>query len=292
MIILIDGPEKAGKSTLIAELAKVLDKNLQVRRWGPVSPDDRVYSEPLREDYQSKTWNIWDRGWPSEHVYGMLLGRDRRLAVDPWLGEWLHGRAVQTSGLRVILLPELLAQVDNRRDETDLPVDVFAEKTAYFEYARRFGYLTLINDYTEVGLQYNVNQIISRLSKTQTLTPPAYAGPIDARVVFVGEKLNDKACRSMPGSWLPFSSRLTTELGRRLGDKAFKCGWTNVGDVTQEFLADRYVVACGESAVRWLSGIGIVRMVVPHPAWLYRYNTITYTERDLVDKILNLIGEM
>lgn len=291
MIILIDGCEKAGKSTLIAELAKTLDA--RVRRWGPVSPDDRVYTEPLKEDCQSTGWTIWDRGWVSEHVYGLLLGRDRRLAMDPWLGEWLHGRAVQTSGLRVILLPGLINDIASRRDDTDLPVNILAEVDHYRWYAQRFGYLTLINDYTQESLQYNISQIISRLGKAQTLVPPAYAGPIDAKVVFVGEKLNDKACRSMPGSWLPFSSRLTTELGRRLGDKAFKCGWTNVGDVTQEFLADRYVVACGEQAAKWLDASGIARVVIPHPAWLYRYiDSTTYIKRDLVDKILNSIGEM
>lgn len=291
MIILIDGPEKTGKSTLIAELAKVL--NATVRHWGPVDPDDRVYTPMLKSDSQSNKWFIWDRGWPSEHVYGKLLHRDRRLVDDPFLGEWLHGRAVQTAGLRVILLPSSVEMLRKLRNSTDLKVDPTDEYEAFYRYGHTYGYTMLCNYYNESSLEDNIDSIVSRLGTAGIVTPPFYAGPVNARVVFVGEKRNVDARVIPPGSWLPFSSRLTSELGRRMGPNALKCGWTNVGDVSPEFLANRYVVACGEVAADWLRHTGNVRLVIPHPAWLYRYNTLTTQQkRDLVDNLLSTLGEL
>ena len=289
MIVLIDGPEKAGKSTLAATLASVLHGT--VRHWGPVSPDDRVYTPLLKQDCASTNWVIWDRGWPSEYVYGKLLHRDRRLVSDPWLGEWLHGRAVQTAGLRVILTPRDPLQLMDLRTVSDLPVSPIIETQTFIEYGNAYGYLMLKNDYTPEGDNRLINSIVSRLGTANTFTPPAFAGPINARVVFVGEELNGNS--RVPGAWLPFTSRLTMELGRRLGDRAFWFGWTNVGDVSLEYLSNKFVVACGEKAGRWLDNSSIVRLVIPHPAWLYRYsNARTLAKRELVDKFLTVLGVM
>lgn len=67
MIIVIEGPEKAGKTTLTKFL--IAKKPMEIRHWGPVDPDDRVYTEQLIKDVESDNWIIWDRCWPSEHVY-------------------------------------------------------------------------------------------------------------------------------------------------------------------------------------------------------------------------------
>ena len=104
-IFVFDGPEKAGKSTLIDAFVKQAypSGKFTLHRWGPVAPDDRVYAPVLRDDLVVKrSPAIWDRSWVSEHVYASLLGRDRRLRGDPWLGEWLHGRAVYTDGIGII----------------------------------------------------------------------------------------------------------------------------------------------------------------------------------------------
>ena len=49
-LYVFDGPEKSGKSTLIREIAYHLLANkygVTVRRWGPVTPDDRVYGPEI-----------------------------------------------------------------------------------------------------------------------------------------------------------------------------------------------------------------------------------------------------
>lgn len=290
MIILIDGPEKAGKSTLIKALVSEL--GARVRPWGPISPDDRVYTPFLKEDALTEDWVIWDRGWPSEHVYGKLLGRDRRLANDPFLGEWLHGRTVQTRGVRCMLVPWDYSETARRTDDTDLKVDRFEECYSFAKYAETYGYLRLTNFYNDQSLETNTKIVVAETKKPRRLIPPAYAGPQDAEVVFVGEARNDDAKHPIPGAWLPFTSKLTMELGRRLGNKAFQYGWTNVGDVPLNFLSDKLVIACGEQAEKWLRGTGITHVVIPHPAWMYRFTTSqTLDAREHTDKILNRLGE-
>ena len=292
MIILIEGCEKAGKSTLAAKLAEYLGGT--IRHWGPVSPDDRAYTPLLKQDCASRDWVIWDRAWPSEHVYAKLLHRDRRLARDSWLGEWLHGRALQTAGLRVILSPRDPMRLVGMRDESDLPVDPLIEDNEFVNYGETYGYLMLKNDYSPKGDERMIDEVLSHLQYPLTFGPPAYAGPTNAKIIFVGEKLNSNSRE--PGAWLPFTSRLTMELGRRLGNKAFEFGWTNVGGVPLAHLADRYVIACGATAEAWLDNSNypaIMRTVIPHPAWLYRYDNVhTLAKRELVDKILIGLGEM
>jgi hypothetical protein len=120
-----------------------------------------------------------------------------------------------------------------------------------------------------------------------------YAGPPNAKVVFVDNARPKSSKPGIPGAWLPFTSKLTMELGRRLGPKAFNYGWTNIGSVQLSTLANRYVIACGEQAAAWLDNSGIARLVIPHPSWLYRFSTSdTYAKRDLIDKVFSVIGEL
>ena len=276
-VILIDGPEKAGKSTVIAAIERRF-AGVEVRRWGPVSPDDRVYSAPMAEDLEKPGIVVWDRGWPSEYVYGTLLNRDRRLTNDPWLGEWLHGRALQTAGVRCILLgpdPETLTK---HRNETDLPVPPAVERQMYQEYGFRFGYVTIDNQHTPWEATKCANMLVGMAyaadtrARNEGVKPPWYAGPADAKVVFVGEHMGNK--RTVRGAWLPLSSRLTTMLGRDLEDDAFKCGWTNAADCPPQALRNReLIVACGDTAAKWVEfHVQPRRWIrIDHPAYIYRW---------------------
>jgi len=274
-VILIDGPEKAGKSTLIAALRMSL--GARVRAWGQVSPDDRVYTEPLGTDITSPKVHIWDRGWISEAVYGSLLNRPRRLSKDWWLAEWLHGRALHTDGLAVVLLGPSDSTLKSLRKEDDLKVEVAAERETFRQYATRFGIGYYENEhnretvdamvrYIEVALQ---NRLAER--RETGLHAPHYAGPLNARVVFVGQDRNESS--KFPGAWLPFSTRLTQLVGRQLGDAALRCGWTNAQAVPPQCLNGKIVVACGELAHRWAATHAEPEAlyVVKHPAWMYRY---------------------
>lgn len=287
MIIIVDGPEKVGKTTIIRTMKNILgDKVGWVRRWGPVSPDDRAYTPFLQADSASTDHiHIWDRSWASEHVYAKLLDRDRRLRVDPWLGEWLHSRAVWANGMCVMVLPKNAEALAPRRTEDDLPVDPIAETYEFNSYATRFMWVKVFTG-SDPDDSYKIAKYLISLMDRFTLEvkriPPIYCGPVDARVVFVGEKPSTYG--SIPGGWLPFTSRLTTELGRSLGDEALMCGWTNASGIDPTLLRSReIVVSCGNYARNWVNwnvlapaqqftGRAPLNLHIPHPAWLYRFN--------------------
>jgi hypothetical protein len=299
-MIIFDGPEKAGKSTLIEEVRKSWEMSGRhrclVRHWGPVAPDDRVYVEKLKPDVQFAAGEtnlmIWDRSWPSEYVYGNLLSRDRRLASDPWLGEWLYGRAFQTLGTRVMVTAPADV-LEHRRDKTDLPVDVRDEKHLYEHYAVEYGWKIVDTGTTMVHLQQTVAFVLADLWRDiQGLLinpPPAYCGPRDAKIIFVGEALSAKP--GMPGAWLPFTSNLTTQLGRMMGTKAFQCGWTNARDCApQQLRAARVVVSCGEVAQKWVSTYVNPHnhINIPHPAYLFRFKKA----QPLIEEVQSILDNL
>lgn len=272
MIILIDGPEKAGKTTLIAELKRRTGG--QVRHWGIIESDTE-YLEALKSDTADSTVWLWDRGWPSEHVYSKLLNRGRRLGDDPWLGEWLYGRAIIGSGgVRVIMLPVRSGDLYVRRTSDDLPVNPMLEIAAYKEYAERFEYLTLYNDYDHKSITRNADHILEYLEdhSVSHFSFPEYCGPSNPEVIVIGDTASTGS--NMSGGWLPFTSHLTTQFGRLFGPRAITCmGWTNIGGMNKILLHYYPVIACGKAAQDWVTGGTPVVLSVPHPAWLYRYNT-------------------
>ena len=281
-VIVIDGPEKAGKTTLARELElqfERMGRSAAVTHWGPVHPDDREHTELLKQHTADLgTVHIWDRGWPSEYVYGRLLQRtDHRMTEDPWIGEWLHGRAVQAHGLRVILTGPSSTELSRLRDSSDHDVSPAVEQALYREYGRRFGWLVVKNEHTSAGLSKAVGEVMmTYLSvKQSTLHPSKWCGPMSASVLVVGEILSK---RFIPGGWLPFTSRFTAMLGRELGDDAFKVAWTNAVGCDPRLMWGRgTVIACGMIAFRWCRKYKREKedqrlVYIPHPSHMYRYN--------------------
>ena len=302
-VIAIDGPEKAGKTTIILELLKAFEK-YQIKservHWGPVSPDDREYSYLLKLHTMDKhkVW-VWDRCWPSEYVYGKLLNRDHRGTRDPWILEWLHGRAVQLYGSRFMVLGPDVNVLSGIRDDTDICVDPYDEKSLYKEYAQRFGWSIINNAHTTASLSATVNTIMSDFMHRDHYifdgyVPPKYAGNPDAKIAVVGEVPSDS---TLPGGWLPFTSNFTTKFGREFGDDAFNVLWTNSSDCDPALLRNtRVVVTCGKIASEWYSdtrkeGVeGQKHISVQHPAYLYRYNNSKVRgQLDMVRQVLRAL---
>lgn len=305
MNIIIDGPEKAGKTTTIKELAKRIGRShdVEVLKWGPVKPDDRVYSGMLQTYASTRdAVAIWDRGWPSEYVYGKLLRRkDHRMTDDPWLGAWLHDRAVQANGIRVMLLGPSAEEMYALRDGSDLQVDPENEVQLYEEYAKRFGWFVYKGfRHDKEGLSLVVDSIMEKFvhafpTQTQPL-PPSWSGPQDATVVIVGNTLSEK---TIPGGWLPFTSRMTTMFGRIFGDDAIKYAWTNVRDCSPAYLRNRKVIiACGNVAHTWIRNYVYDKeneyqkiAYVPHPSYLFRFKN-DKTEQEIkrtVEELKSLV---
>jgi uracil-DNA glycosylase len=135
------------------------------------------------------------------------------------------------------------------------------------------------------------------LRTTHAPLPPKWCGPLDAEVVFVGNELSDKP---IPGGWLPFTSRLTTEFGRLFGDKAIQYAWTNVRDCSPFYLRNRKgIIACGNIAHVWVRNYIENKenkehqiIYIPHPSYLLRFKNSKAKEdlkktMDGLHKVLN-----
>ncbi len=301
-LLYIDGPEKAGKSTLIAKIKELHEDEegpVDVRHWGPVDPDDRVYAEPLLIDLAEGNDDrlaIWDRGWASEHVYADLLNRtDRRLMDDPWLGEWLFGRAFQTQGMRVILLPDKPGQAEFLRDETDLDVMPLVELSRFQSYGRLFGYTILVNEYTQETLLQNAITILDLLRRKKEAPAPSpfYCGPPDAKVVLIGQDRDLKS--PYPGAFLPFTNQAGVDLGRSLGRDGLKCGWTRMSEFPPQKLNQfETVISFGDRAAQWAKFHANHANVIELHAmqWLFSSNANALKARDdSLERIKNIIGE-
>lgn len=303
MNIVIDGPEKAGKTTLITRLTTELRKwysTVEVIKWsGRAEPDDRIYSDDLQMYASSPSEiAIWDRSWASEYVYGKLLKQDRRLALDPWLGAWLHDRAVIPNGLRVMMLGTSAEKLASLRDSSDLDVNPKSEIQLYKEYAERFGWLILEGyKYTATALVENTFRILHELELAKPMyyppLPPLWSGPRSAEVVFVGSMQKE---RYIPGGWLPFTSKAATMFGRLFGDKALQYAWITTRGCNPAFLRNRkIIVVCGTSAKQWIQNYVADKentnqkiLYIPHPSFLFMQKSnkmiLTTLQNLLLDK--------
>lgn len=276
--LIVDGPEKAGKTSLIERIKQTdIAPKITVVKWGPVYPDDRVYADHLRKiwEYPSKEQEliIFDRGWPAEHVYARLLDRHRRGRARPWLLEWLHSRATYANGVRVILLPRDPDDSIIRRDETDLPVNPRDEIAYFSEFGYRYGWTVLYNNFVDKTMFNHVDRIYHLLKhKTFEVAPQHCTMPIggfdDLNTVFVGEdriSKSSKKIESMPGAWLPFSSKSNCMfVDRHFRTRALYAAWANASSVAnghvpgEVFEKARQIVAFGKKAEAALRTFGVL----------------------------------
>lgn len=294
-IIVLDGPEKAGKSTLAAAVAAEPWRGLpvQVRHWGRLDPHnyyaDRVYLAALRSDCAYRGLVVWDRSWLSGSVYGQLLDRRDRLRDDPWLGEWLYGRAVLAGGQRVCLLGPDAATLEAARSADDLPVSAVEERELYRQMADRAGWTVLENprDLEHAAKWAAVLRARADL-QWPGLRPPLYAGPLSPRVLVVGEAHSRQWTAD---NWLPFASCYTTRWARSLGWRALEVGWTNAAaDPEEQVVAASTVVACGTAATEYCLRL---RQEGVHdfadPATLYRWGQNRRSVRDELERLASVV---
>lgn len=265
-MLVLSGPEKAGKTTLLQAIEEAWPGvdgagSVTRRAWhhrdrDPKDLRDTRNLRALVEDIElakdPQHLVIWDRSWVCESVYGILLGRKSDLADNPFLGEWLYGRAIQAVGMRAIMLPADPRELEKRRSADDLQVHPALEYRAYKDHALKFGYEILENDYTEERLQDLTASIVDDLWNLRRFrpVPPGYAGPFNAKTVVITEsrEVNPKL-----GEWLPASTPDGLDFAETLGPEiALSIGWATARQCPPNLLrkVDTLVVL-GEEAILW-----------------------------------------
>lgn len=300
MLIIIDGPEKAGKTTLIRHLVNSTP-NVVIRKWEPVI-SDREYLYALQEDISTNLTGItiWDRSWASEHVYCNLLNREGRLKTDPWFGEWVYGRISQAVGVRIMLLGPSSEDLQVLRTLDDHIVNVRDERYYFGKYGHVFNWLTYSNNHNMQSLELVSSAIMTRLKIANrwfaqfNIKPPFYAGPPYPDVLVLGEPPVNGSASSHQDSWVPFGSRLTTAFGRDLHVQGLSYGWSNIGHCPIELInATQVVLACGKKVQKYVNTYARANHVieVPHPAWLYRFGEGLAQREETIQQVKKEIAE-
>lgn len=150
-VIIIDGPEKAGKTTFVRALADSIDATIR-KQSGPAEPDYTCYYHHLIEDIKADRPVVWDRAWPSEWVYGTLM-LDRHIP-DPFTMEEL---LAPLAAVRIMVLGPGTPEQFEKRSYTDLPIDPYCERELFKKYGRQFGWTVFENQYSQDWLNGMVN---------------------------------------------------------------------------------------------------------------------------------------
>jgi hypothetical protein len=199
-ILTVDGPEKAGKNTLIQAILDRLNSNRPGfavwRHWNRPVPRHMAHMTALLDDMQQVRSQeaesgqpgllIWNRSHLSEAVYGSLLGR--KSDIDMLQAELWYGRILQTLGPRIVLLGPDEATLATRRDQTDLPVDPAHERAAFLKLGATYGYQTFSNPADPRWIDEMAEYTANRLLHWRQFDPAVYLGPSEPEAVFVTSK--------------------------------------------------------------------------------------------------------
>lgn len=147
-VIIVDGPEAAGKSTFIANRFP----DAEVRKWGPV-PNVSAFVPPFFSDRTSDKLVVWDRSWASEVVYNQLLNRGRtpdRIVAE--LESFRPMRIIIAAPARTLEMRRNFRLSLGQTD--DLPVDPEEELRAFLAYGNAHGWAVEWTDTVGVHIDF------------------------------------------------------------------------------------------------------------------------------------------
>lgn len=278
MIIILEGPDGGGKTTLARELAELL--RLEYRHEGPPPPNVNVLHHygRLLDDARSKDV-VFDRLALGERIYGPLLRGEDRLGVGGW--EIFHRLVTAVDAFSVLCLPSLEVCISNWRAKTnDLLTNTLQVETAWAGYAHLHGvheslFDQWVFDYTRTGsFDSLVRQLSAHQNTSQALPAQMIGGPY-ARTLFVGEQIGD-----VTGLDLPFFTDAGSaaylwraiELARLQPESiAFINAFDRHG-VPNPLPQFERIVALGRKAEDRCEEASLVQVVgVPHPQYWKRF---------------------
>lgn len=234
MIIMIEGPEKAGKTTLVEAILDGFDEDRSERHhcYGKDSADGIGYLRPFIKHLDSSFVSVWDRAWIGEIVYGRLLSDGRWFARDEFMCEWIYGRLLNGRGGKFVLLPEDCDELRARRDESDLEVDPIAESRIFKTHANRYDYEVLTNLYDEESLRENTLKARKSIFvDTHKIPSTEYVGPLKPVLTFVGDTQQEWSVDHRP-----FNNTIAAEYFRPFGYKAINLfGYSSVDGYAKNF---------------------------------------------------------
>jgi hypothetical protein len=185
-LVIFDGPEAAGKTTLIDALNREWGDRCIQRHWGP-RDSWLEYCQPLFDDIQycrdHPQWIvIWSRSWISRMVYNKLLSQGQSVPSEVTLE--LDNIVIRENGLLFLvtapvatLASRRLARLEEGGHRPDHPLDPQLELGEFQVVTRRRKWRTLSGT---AEVDQNIRTIMSLL----VLKNP------ECRMLFQEEKIN------------------------------------------------------------------------------------------------------
>lgn len=291
MLVIVDGPDGAGKTTLVAAVERELvrlfprDEVVLFHKRPPTAHPLAEYVEPLL-GYRpwQQTHVVCDRWHWGEAIYPQVLERPTRLdgAVWRYTEMFLRSRGA------LAVFPDVSAstlqeRVRARGDDLVTPEMLPRLSTAYRHVAMRsklpvYRYSAhLDNDLARVA--HNILEEANRLERAAAVVNPfhTYVGPPRPDVLLVGDERPPRMDRDHP-AFMPYAPRSGHYLLSALtGPRLHNLGIVNANDgddVLEAYLAlgePSTVVALGREASRTLTRVGVEHSAVPHPQFVRRF---------------------
>jgi hypothetical protein len=282
-VIILEGPDGAGKTTLAQYLVK--HANFQYVHSGPPKPGEDLlltYASTLDSAIRINKDVVIDRLYAGESIYGPVIRKHDHLGEE---GQKIMQRIVRGQGvLEVFCLPPYRTCYSNwfkrQQAKGELVTDSNTFHTIYHGYEmlakkQTFAY-SLTYDYSKTSLEVACGTLLSSLATRERL-PPGVIGQPGAKFLIVGEVANHDNL-DLPWVSLENSSHyLNTALwdaGFLEEEMAFVNANTIYGEENdpEQILAWKpTIIAFGKIASRWCRSVNHFKM--PHPAYWKRFHS-------------------
>lgn len=316
-VIILEGPDGGGKSTLSGQLAVAFEKNGPVHKvhHGPypgASGEDLMgyYLDAMALAHGNRTV-IMDRSWISEPIYGKVY-RNAESRLKTWQVRMLERVALGYNGMIVNCLPPLEKCIDNYKarkgvemlDNEDQLSRVYAGYCVYTSAVPQLGYDFRLNGSDDDGVSY----IMSMAESSHFYGPnkgPGIGHFSPASVVLLGDTVNPNESVKFFDRDLPFvtigangCSYWLTEQLEEFGIREDQLYWANVtrsdgAPLSYHWLFDlkpKAVIAMGHHAARWCNSFGIDFESTNHPQFIKRFLSNKPERTQIVDAIATVIG--
>lgn len=296
MLIIVEGPDCAGKTTLVERLAEQLVKRegelLELRHCGPLRKPALEEYELRLDDYVPGTDRniIYDRFHLGEAIYGPLKRGESQMTREMWLHIELN---LASKGALLVLVDTdnetLLERAASRGEDFVSPAELLEVADVYRRHQHRVSPVTQFNCMRSSAqslpsLLLSMAQVLEdnawRLGGYRTVVGPPLSELHQPQVLLVGDERGpNEGFRRHDRAFVPYPSTSGAFLLRTIDPFAW-AGTTCIANANDQddigavwdSLGNPHVVGLGRKASHTLKVFNIPHGVAPHPQYVRRFH--------------------